>query len=36
MDFFREASKLADTAKNAVEETASRVNEGLDLKFQHN
>jgi hypothetical protein len=31
MDFFKEASKLADTAKNAVEETASRVNEGLDV-----
>jgi hypothetical protein len=30
MDFFKEASKLADTAKNAVEETASLVNEGLD------
>jgi methyl-accepting chemotaxis protein len=30
MDFFKEASKLADTAKNAVEETATRVGEALD------
>ncbi len=27
MDFFKEATKLADTAKNAVEETATRVKE---------
>lgn len=30
MDLFKEASKLAETAKNAVEETVTRANEALD------
>ena len=30
MDLFKEASKLADAAKNAVEETATRVSQALD------